>query len=144
MTEALDKAEAVLAEWDAANARLVRIWYANHHHLADALRALITEHRRLLAELDEAHAHFQVQEARIREARRADDATEWEYAAGYQGDNGLELRWFALNGPFSIKEAAEYEITKYADDPQVRLIRRPRPGPWEPAALTPDGQEKNR
>ena len=73
-----------------------------------------------------------------------DEATEWEYAAGYQGDNGVELRWFALNGPFSIKEAAEYEITKYADDPQVRLIRRPRPGPWELAALTPDGQEKNR
>ncbi len=76
MTEALDNAEAALsaarvAQWNRVMPEPVT--------LMNALEALASEHRRLLAELDEAHAHFQVQEGRIR-ALRAD--TELEYGQG--------------------------------------------------------------
>lgn len=58
--------------------------------------------------------------------------TEWEYDAGYEADNGIEMRWFSMNaGAFTIREAAEWEVERFAD-PQIRLVRRTRPGPWEP------------
>lgn len=58
--------------------------------------------------------------------------TEWEYDAGYEADNGIEMRWFSLgSGAFTIREAAEREVERFAD-PQIRLVRRTRPGPWEP------------
>lgn len=58
--------------------------------------------------------------------------TEWEYGAGYEADNGIEMRWFSIgSGAFTIREAAEREVERFAD-PQVRLVRRTRPGPWEP------------
>lgn len=58
--------------------------------------------------------------------------TEWEYDAGYEADNGIEMRWFSMGaGAFTIREAAEREVERFAD-PQIRLVRRTRPGPWEP------------
>lgn len=58
--------------------------------------------------------------------------TEWEYGAGYEADNGIEMRWFSIwSGAFTIREAAEHEVERF-DDPQIRLVRRTRPGPWEP------------
>lgn len=55
-----------------------------------------------------------------------------EYGAGYEGDDGLQVRWFSMpSGAFTIREAAENEVARYAD-PQIVLIRRRRPGPWEP------------
>ena len=58
--------------------------------------------------------------------------TEWEYGAGYEADNGIEMRWFSIgSGAFTIREAAEHEVERFAD-PQIRLVRRTRPGPWEP------------
>lgn len=61
----------------------------------------------------------------------ASQDTEWEYGAGYQGDDGIEQRRFAMDGAFTVREAAEHDVARY-DDPQVRLIRRRRPGPWVP------------
>lgn len=61
---------------------------------------------------------------------------EWEYGAGYQGDNGREVLWFSLaGGAFTVREAAEHEVARF-NDPQVRLIRRVRPGPWLPVEDT--------
>ena len=58
--------------------------------------------------------------------------TEWEYGAGYQADNGIEMRWFSMgSGAFTIREAAEREVERFSDA-QIRLVRRRKPGPWEP------------
>ncbi|MEV8023373.1 hypothetical protein [Microbacterium sp. NPDC080220] len=57
---------------------------------------------------------------------------EWEYGAGYEADNGLEMRWFSMGGAaYTVREAAENEVARF-DDPQIQLIRRTRPGPWVP------------
>lgn len=57
---------------------------------------------------------------------------EWEYGAGYQADNGIEMRWFSMgSGAFTIREAAEREVERFSDA-QIRLVRRRKPGPWEP------------
>lgn len=81
--------------------------------LADALEAAI-------AERDEAR----------RDAR-------WEYGAGYEADNGVEMCWFSMSaGAFTVREAAEREVERFADS-QVRLVRRRSPGPWEPVESEP-------
>lgn len=59
---------------------------------------------------------------------------EWEYGAGYERHNGIEDRWFSLADPFTVREAAEHQLREYIEDPQVRLVRRAKPGPWEPVA----------
>ena len=65
--------------------------------------------------------------------------TEWEYGAGYEADNGIEMRWFSMDaGAFTIREAAEWEVERFAD-PQIRLVRRTRPGPWERLGHHPHG-----
>jgi hypothetical protein len=64
---------------------------------------------------------------------RSDAEIEYEYGAGYEGDNGIEMKWFSIDGAFTIREAAENSVAKF-NDPQVRLIRRTKPGPWEPVA----------
>lgn len=71
-----------------------------------------------------------------------DASQEWEFAAGYQGDNGIELRWFSLSGAYVVREAAEHELAKYDGDPSVRLVRRPAPGPWEPVVTEPAGVDR--
>lgn len=53
---------------------------------------------------------------------------EWEYGAVYQGHNG---EWFAMDGAFAIREAAEREVERYADA-QIVLGRRRKADPWEP------------
>ena len=114
-SEVLDKAEAALACYDeGAEPRS-----ADAYRLGFALRALASEHRRVLAELDEAHAHFQVQEARIREARQVDDATTGKAVRAYRD---------ARNAHGHMNSAIHFECMRAA------LL----------AALTPDGQEKNR
>lgn len=61
-----------------------------------------------------------------------DETGDWEYGAGYQGDTGLEVKWFSMgSGAFSVREAAEHEVQRFSD-PQVRLVRRRKPGPWLP------------
>lgn len=56
---------------------------------------------------------------------------EWEYSAGYEGDSPTGRKWFALDSEYWIREAAESVVARY-EDPQVKLVRRTRPGPWEP------------
>lgn len=69
--------------------------------------------------------------AALREAGMLTE-TEWEYGAGYQADNGIEMRWFSMgSGAFTIREAAEREVERFSDA-QIRLVRRREPGPWEP------------
>lgn len=62
------------------------------------------------------------------------DESEWEYGAGYQADNGIEMRWFSMgSGAFTIREAAEREVERFSDA-KIRLVRRRKPGPWEPVS----------
>jgi hypothetical protein len=71
-------------------------------------------------------------------------AAEWEYGAVYQGDNGHELLWFSMGaGAFTVREAAEREVERFADS-QVVLGRRTKPGAWErvPAPEPTDGTGK--
>lgn len=57
---------------------------------------------------------------------------EWEYGAIYQGDNGIELRWFSMGASaFTVREAAEKEVERFADA-QIVLGRRTKPGIWSP------------
>ena len=57
---------------------------------------------------------------------------EWEYGAGYEAYNGVEMRWFSMGGEaYTVREAAENEVARFRD-PLVRLVRRTRPGPWVP------------
>ena len=84
---------------------------------------------RMKALLQEAHGSPM---RALRLAVSTPQDTEWEYDAGYQADNGIEMRWFSMgSGAFTIREAAEHEVERFAD-PQIRLVRRTRPGPWEP------------
>ena len=75
----------------------------------------------------------------VRALREAGMLTEpgWEYGAGYQADNGIEMRWFSMgSGAFAIREAAEREVERFSDA-QIRLVRRRKPGPWEPVEGDP-------
>jgi hypothetical protein len=63
-------------------------------------------------------------------SRPAPPADEWEYGAGYEAHNGVELRWFAMDGAFTVREAAERDVERYSDS-QIRLVRRRPAGPWE-------------
>lgn len=85
---------------------------------------------------------FEMVEA-LQSARTVIEGTEaaWEYGAGYEGDNGIERRWFAMDGALTVREAAERDVERY-DDPQVRLLRRRRPGPWIPVHANRSQEEQ--
>lgn len=160
MTEALDRAEAALALCEDI---ALSDGYVGAHLYA-ALRALVAEHRRVLAELDEAHAHFQVQEARIREARRVKPPTYlaldlWmamgmgarEFDAYYER-NGWADTWANLLG--EVRKTFRGETCGWVENGEPCVISivghigrhmgASDVGSSEPLPLTPDGQEKNR
>lgn len=101
--------------------------------IADTLEAAGVERGYVGASSFRAHVAKHVAAA-LREAGMLTE--QWEYGAGYQGDNGIEKLWFAMNGAFTVREAAENEVARY-DDAQVRLIRRRKPGRWEPVEGDP-------
>lgn len=87
-----------------------------HGDVADDQRALLAEVRRLRAL-----------------SSRPDEETEW--GAGYEADpgDGNGPRWYGMDATgFVIREAAEREVERYCDS-QIRLVRRRKAGPWEPA-----------
>lgn len=75
-------------------------------------------------------------------SRPVEETGDWEYGVGYEGDNGVEVKWFSLrSGGFTIREAAENELNLYTADPQVQLIRRRPAGPWVPVVPTQEHPE---
>lgn len=119
-------------QWDPERGKAFDRWLASVRTPAPALpqEAYAPEvFERMKALLQEAHGSPM---RALRLAVSTPQDTEWEYDAGYQADNGIEMRWFSMgSGAFTIREAAEHEVERFAD-PQIRLVRRTRPGPWEP------------
>lgn len=61
----------------------------------------------------------------------AETETEWEYGIGYEGNNGVEVKWFSLyDRAFTIREAAERDLQLYTTDANVKLVRRRKAAPW--------------
>lgn len=74
---------------------------------------------------------------RVIRALLAETEPEWEYGAGYFANNGIEDKWFSMESSgFTIREAAERAVERYADS-QITLIRRRKAGDWE---AVPDGE----
>lgn len=119
-TELIREAREALAGYQVWRDSLHGGTTANEDAMASALRALADALESTVAERDEAR----------RDAR-------WEYGAGYEADNGVEMHWFSMGaGAFTVREAAEREVERFADS-QVRLVRRRNPGPWEPVESDP-------
>ena len=140
-SEALDKAAAALETLHTWQQREVSWDTPRAFALGEvdaALRALITEHRRLLAELDEAHAHFQVQEARIRaltEAGTEPGEDNWEYAVRQHDGRVWDL---------DLDDEPWTQASAFEDAGEIlggHVVRRrvTAPGPWEP--VTPRGEQ---
>ena len=69
--------------------------------------------------------------------RQGPTTDDWEYGAVYQGDNGVEVKWFSMDGAYTVREAAERDVERYTDA-QIVLGRRRKAGPWEPVEADAD------
>ncbi len=116
-SEALDKAEAAL---DAVRAELWHRVTPEPVTLMNALEALVTEHRRLLAEMHQRELHHFETEKLLTEAGIDPDAeSEWEY----------ECRIVADEPGWSWRSCTP--DPRFCPSGSERRRRRPA-GPWEP------------